>query len=769
MNQKKEKYMTEDEKELKTGQIVLRAMLAGFLYFLLGGFSLNMEVLPEIATPFWPAAGVALAAVLLWGNRILPGIILGSFAANMFAVYQTGVPDGNFFAHLVPAIGITCGVSLQAWLAALLVRKFVRFPNPLENFRDIALFLFLGGPLACLVSASVSVTWLRYSGVVSDYSYFFQWFTWWSGDTIGVLLAAPLFILLASPATAIDRKRKMTVALPLLAIAVTAYTVFLWIKHIEERTVEMQFEAETLAQTDTVQDSLDGLTNALHSVSGLYAASEKVTRREFDIFTSRILAQHPSIRMIKWSPRVPHDRRTAFENAAAEDGLEEFYIREMLPEHAGFRPAAERDVYFPAFFIAPGGQYDEIFGLDLAAGKSNRAVLEDATAAGLPHATPPIKLYHGGRGILVIDPIYSNIHGSAAPPEGFVTAVVDTPALIATLTRAMEAKNIRLTVTDEAAEPDMRILYSSEKTGAAMLQLRRDLRIAGRVWSADFKATPEYFFAYRPWTVWFAMAGGVVFVILTQFLLLALTGQTSATERIVAERTRALKRSNAELEQFAFAASHDLKAPLRHISICTEFIDEEGGKKLGKQARDYLGVIKDSTRRMSALIDDLLDYARIGHEEKEGDSKTRADMNEIFDSTVKDLAGVINETGGSVTRDPLPEVHGNPQLLSRLMLNLVDNALKYRHPEKPPEIHATCVMKGGYFLFAVSDNGIGIDPQFATKVFEVFQRLHNESDYPGTGIGLPACKRIIEYHKGRIWLDTDYRDGSRFCFTLPQR
>ncbi len=740
-----------------------RNILAALLYFGLGAASLLLELVPEIATPIWPAAGIALGAVLLWGNAVLPGILLGAVCTNILAVAQAGAASSGAALLIVP-LGISTAVFMQAWLGAKLVRTCIRLPGHLESGRDIALFLLLGGPVGCLISAALSVTWLNLVGIVDEGALFFQYFTWWAGDTIGVLIAAPLFILLASSTASISAKRKITVTLPLIGVAAASFAVFLWVKHVEEKSVQLRFQTEVTGKTDQVQDYLEGMRNVLHSVSGLYVASEEVTADEFRIFTRHILAQYDEIRNVQWVPYITANKRALFERKTGRKHGPRFRILEKNKDSA-FVPADRRSDYFPVLLIAPEKDSNPPIGFDLGSVAEKRIALEKALSEKTPQASRPLLLTDDTQGIIIADPVFKNhddkMNGNVT---GFVVVTLNIPHLIDTLLSPTKTNGIKITTADSGTEISALPSSPAETPRQPVLREMRQIDLAGRSWNITYIATPEYFSAYRPWAVWFTMIGGVVFVSLLQFLLLIITGQTSATERIVAERTQALKRSNTELEQFAYAASHDLKTPLRHISICAEFINDGDGDRLATETREYLEVIRKSTKHMSALIDSLLDYARINHSDGE---QERTSLNDVFDTVKQDMAGVIAENDASVTRDELPVVHADGALLSRVFLNLLDNALKYKDPGRPPRIHVSCKQNDNEWIICVSDNGIGIAPQFSEKIFEVFQRLHRNAEYSGTGIGLPACKRIIEYHKGRIWLDTDYKGGSRFCFTLP--
>ncbi|WP_280396693.1 sensor histidine kinase [Nocardia carnea] len=228
-----------------------------------------------------------------------------------------------------------------------------------------------------------------------------------------------------------------------------------------------------------------------------------------------------------------------------------------------------------------------------------------------------------------------------------------------------------------------------------------------------------------------------------------------------------LRRSNAELEQFAYVASHDLQEPLRKVASFCQLLEKRYGAQLDERGRQYIDFAVDGAKRMQVLINDLLTFSRVG---RVGDSTEPVFLGRVLDKALTNLSAVIEETEAVVERpDDLPEILGEPTLLTMLWQNLLSNAIKFHRPELVPVVRIEVSPSGeeaDTLLCTVSDNGIGIAPEFAEKVFVIFQRLHARDEYSGTGIGLAVCKKIVEYHGGRIWVDTGYTEGTRICFTL---
>ncbi|SDH06783.1 His Kinase A (phospho-acceptor) domain-containing protein [Lentzea fradiae] len=224
-----------------------------------------------------------------------------------------------------------------------------------------------------------------------------------------------------------------------------------------------------------------------------------------------------------------------------------------------------------------------------------------------------------------------------------------------------------------------------------------------------------------------------------------------------------LQRSNAELEQFAYVASHDLQEPLRKVASFCQLLQRRYGGQLDDRADQYIGFAVDGAKRMQVLINDLLAFSRVGRLTRE---QTVVDLNEVVRQVVDSYSDRVEETGADLRIADLPPVRGEASLLSAVFQNLISNALKFTGPDTPV-ITVDVQRDGEMWKFSVRDNGIGIEPEYADRIFVIFQRLHPKDAYPGTGIGLAMCRKIVEYHGGSIWLRTDVDSGTSFEFTLP--
>jgi PAS domain S-box-containing protein len=236
-------------------------------------------------------------------------------------------------------------------------------------------------------------------------------------------------------------------------------------------------------------------------------------------------------------------------------------------------------------------------------------------------------------------------------------------------------------------------------------------------------------------------------------------------EEELLEKNKELQQSNADLEQFAYAASHDLKEPLRMIASYSYLLSKKAEGK-DEESDQFVKFIKDGISHMQSLIDGLLEYSRIGKNEIKFE---KTDLNALINNLKVTLSTEIRESNTVLVSEDLPVIRAVPSLISNLFQNLVLNAMKFKKPDGVPEIHIGAKKEDGKILFWVRDNGIGFKKDYANKVFVIFQRLHNRDQYEGTGIGLAICKKIVEFHGGRIWVESEPGNGSTFYFTLPDK
>jgi PAS domain S-box-containing protein len=235
-------------------------------------------------------------------------------------------------------------------------------------------------------------------------------------------------------------------------------------------------------------------------------------------------------------------------------------------------------------------------------------------------------------------------------------------------------------------------------------------------------------------------------------------------KRELEEIASKLKISNKELEQFAYVASHDLQEPLRMVTSFTQLLERRYKDKLDVDADEYIGFIVEGSKRMKYLIDDLLEFSRLNTQNREFESVL---LKITLEDVLRNLTATIKENNVQISHDPLPTILGDHSQINQLLQNLIANAIKF-HGDERPKVHISAEESGNEWIISVNDKGIGIDPDHQEQIFRIFKRLHTREEYAGTGIGLAICKRIIDKHNGKIWVESELGKGSTFFFTIPK-
>ena len=524
-------------------------------YYAVGRLSLLLAIPPGYATAVWPASGIALAATLLRGYRVWPGILLGSFLINVWTSLDTGSAT-SIFKSIFLVVSIGAGASLQAIVGALLMSRFVRHPTALIGEKDVFKFLLLGGPISCLVNATWGVTSLLLAGVIQPADYLLHWWTWWLGDTIGVIAFTPLVLIWAAKPQGASLRRQISVSLPVCLTFALVVLSFVYTSAWEQTRIAAEFERRTDKVFQELEDNFDNYIDALHSIESFFGSSVTVGRQEFKSFVSRWFLRHRGIQALSWNPRVLDSERTAYEQAARRNGFTNFQITEQNGQGELAR-AAPRAEYAPVYYLEPYVGNESALGFDVASDPIRREALNQARDTGKPRATDPTTLVQDAElkpGFLVFLPIYRNGLPQRTPEErrrnlqGYATGAFRVSDLIKTsLKGGEEPKDVEIRLYDDTGGGKRRLLYDhrSQALGSkdppvetdtvmkpAVLQRVIPFEMAGRRWIIQFAPTKEYLAAQRSWQVWSVLAGGLLFTGLLGAFLLVVTGRAAELQAI---------------------------------------------------------------------------------------------------------------------------------------------------------------------------------------------------------------------------------------------
>jgi signal transduction histidine kinase len=574
--------------------------------------------------------------------------------------------------------------------------------------------------------------------------------------------------------------RAALVAVPLLGLTAAASV---WCGVLVADREEREAAVQAAEAREFIDRRIDQYQEMLVGTSGLRSASTEVTHAEFHRYVARldIRRRYPGIQVIGHAPLVAGPNRTGY-----EDRLRRDIAASRLP-YPGFsiRPAGQRPEYAPISFVEPQEGNQPALGFDLLTEPARRAAVQRARDTGTSAATTPVTLVQETgtqTGFLIMVPSYRTGMPTATVDErrvafaGVEYAAFRMGDLLAGVLGPEKASEHSLAVydrgltADPALSPPADLLPRDGREVAATTNVVLTLDVGGRLWEIHYRPAASLSSGLETAAPIAIAIVGVLLSGLTGWLFWALSSARARAVTLAGQMTaklqaseRLLARSNAELERFAYVASHDLQQPLRTVASFLGLLQRRYDDRLDDQGRQYIRFATDGAKRMSQLITELLAYSRMSSSEQEA---APMPLNVAWDEAVANLHAPITEADAQVGRDDLPEVRVTPLHATQLLQNLIGNAITYRGVE-PPVVHACAAPEGRFWRITVRDNGIGIDPRQHERVFVVFQRLHTADEIPGTGMGLSICKKIVESYGGRIWVESAPGRGAAFSFTLP--
>ncbi len=722
---------------------------------------------------------MALAGLLLGGGRLWPGVWIGSFAVNVSTSWDASTLPA-LLRSLAIAGSIASGAALQAWVGARLIRSRVGFHNIFTQEVDVVRMLLLGGPLSCVINAMASVTTLRLAGLIPGSNFLFSLWTWWVGDSIGVLIFMPLICAWSLPRQTWLRKQVM-LTLPLAAMFALVVLLFFTVSNREQVRLRAEFEHTAQQVSEDLRARVDSDLTILEAAGSFFESSAAATRREFRYFVDDQLRSHPDIRALDWVARVTRAGRPAYEAMMRADGAGPGYIWERDTQGRAVS-ASDRDEYFSITYIEPMATNASALGFDLISEQNRHDAVRHAMASRAITASRRVRLVQdqtGEWGLIIVRPVYRQdlYPDSSALPVGSLMgvclAVLRMPDVVRASMKHLGDSGVTLRLEDVTGGAAEALFRSGPELPSSAVAFSRTtaIDIAERRWALTLELPNDYLVAHRSWQAWGLLAVGLFITGLLGTLILVLIGRQAKVEEMVRSQTaglsavaRELERSNAELEQFAYVASHDLQAPLRSIVGFGQLLRKDYHGRLDQDADTYIDFMVKSANQMQSLIRGLLEFSRIG---RGPSGHATADCERVLAEVLERLDALVRERGAEVTHEPLPVLACAPVELGQLLQNLIGNALKFQAPGVQPRVHLSAQRDGADWRIGVRDNGIGIDPKYQERIFQMFQRLHTADRYEGTGIGLAICRKIVQRHGGTLWVESVSGQGACFRFTLP--
>ncbi len=537
-------------------RITFGSLLAAVLaYVVLGASGLALAIPPGYASPIFPAAGLAVALALCFGNRILSGIWFGSLIINLIVAWQHGRLDG---ASIIVAGALASGAALQTWAARWMILRWVGDNwRLLQSEKDIILFLVAGAPFACLVSATFGNGTLYFAGLVTAEDFFYSWCNWWTGDTLGILIFTPLALIFLFRRDSPWRGRRI-IALPMLATLCLVVVAFLGVSNRDKKQQIAQIEDHGQRMAQSLAHRLVAHQEALSALKRLIEVMPGMTFQQFEYFTQITLQDNKDIFALSFNPIILESSRSVFEQSMAKSSMASFRIT----ERNGLQqlvPAPERPIYVPVGFIAPLEGNLPAIGFNIHSEPIRRDAIERAFISKGPTVTAPIQLVQDEQkriGVLALTPAYrkgdASVGDGVGQLIGFAVGVFKIDEMVQIAIRDLAPTGIIFRITDQLADTERSLLFQSDEGQDRPIEpyvWRTQLTMADRQWNLEVFPTEGYLHQHRSAYAWAVGVLGSLFATLLQVMLLAMTGRTSVIQQKVNEQTIQLIQSFAEAKK----------------------------------------------------------------------------------------------------------------------------------------------------------------------------------------------------------------------------
>ncbi|MBA3581857.1 MAG: CHASE domain-containing protein [Gammaproteobacteria bacterium] len=775
---------------------IIKIIVITAIYCILAALCLNINIPFSYATLPWLPVGLALGVLLIYGYSACAAAFLGQFLISLYTFSNASIP---LWLLVLAASVIACGTALQVGVAGYWIqRRYVETPAYLQSERQLAWLMLVCAPVTCLISAAFGTFGLYLAEALHGKDWFYTAITWWFGDSLGIAIVTPLILMLFDKR--VQRYHKAAVVLATSIVFVAVILLFQAVNSRNQTRESVLFQQWSQQVASVLERQLDLYLEHVSAVASFYNASDQVTADEFKVFTDSFVTKYRGIQVLNWVPFVRFEQRREYERRRQMEGVTDFVIWQF--NEKGNREISHKQPYYaPLYFTNSALDTSATLGFDVLSDKRrSRALLRAATTREViisekvqrvlnPNESAVLvfkAIYKGSSTVSRIKPALPDSYFPAKDFQGFVVGAFYLKDTFAPVIELLKEHNLVLTITD--AENAEFIFNSTEYVknqpvvfSSGYLINHKKLSVANRAWILTTKQA-------RVWSentleAWGILLVGLVFTVVWVYVLLVFIVQgliRNSYSNSLAENNEklqqlvsGLEQSNNQLERFAYISSHDMQEPLRTVGMYADILAEHLDGNLDADAKRYIGFIVKAARRSRDMIEDVLIYAKL----KSVQDFSAIDMQKLMYDVIDSMRLIVQERLAIITFENLPVVAGNTTQVGRVLLNLINNAIKFC-PHKNPVIKITAsplslshfenkkAMK--YWQFAITDNGIGIRQQDFAKIFAIFARLHGRDEFAGTGIGLALCKKIIENHGGKMWVESEYGKGSTFFFTLPQ-
>ena len=738
-------------------------------YYVTGRLGLLLAVPPGYATIIWPPSGVSIAALLLYGWRLWPGILVGSFILNCYISSAFSPADGFVTAKVVAAFGIAAGSTLQALAARVLVKRCVGLPLKLAHVTQVVRLLFLSSPLSCLIAATIGIGTLFLLGLMPPEQTVGNWFTWWVGDAFGVIVFLPLALVAPGTPNRITWRGDPLGSLPVIAMVTLCVplglTLYSWkiMSEMAYRDGQSNFQTLALEYEKALQHQLGSYNHALLGAEGLLQQGTFVSRQQWRGYVEALDVQtnFPGMLGLGWIAQVQSDRIPEFLMQQRNDGALDFTIH----------PQAADRPYYIVTYIEPVHLNQSAPGLNIAFEDRRLEAAALARDSGQSTITKFITLVQDDAktvGFLLLHPVYDRHAPIKTAQErqaallGWIYAPFTARNFLQSLPLS-QSNSLKVSIYDGDIESPDTLIYTSNEARSSNISgaftVRKQLNVAQQKWQVVWNSTTAYEQSVQNSSALFILVGGVLFTGLFGAVLLMMSRM---------ERNRAAARSARLKDEFIATVSHELRTPLTSIAVSLELLADQEDANRSAPANELLAIARTNSERLARLVNDILDI------EKLEAGKVSFDMQRVnivsFVQRALDINLPMAASCGVTLRfenASRNDVYADPDRLMQVATNLLSNACKFS--PAGAEVVVKAEDRGDKIRISVRDHGSGIPGRFRHRIFEKFAQADNSDKRQkvGTGLGLSIVKEIVERLGGEVSFTDAPGGGTIFFFDLP--